>query len=314
MVVPLLATSLAYTQPTAIIRGRVVNGTFNNRPVAGESVQLFRMSKENPSIVASAQTGRNGEFALRAQDDGTYLILVPYRGVEYTSGPFRANASVPIAPHVVVYEPTTDRPAIHSPYRIVIMDRLGVGVISFTEIASITNQSSRTYLGKEVAPDRRVTFGLGIPKEARGVTVLRGMASPILEQGRLIDASPLQPGVREIAFAYQVPYSGTKATLRWTLEENTGSMDVVVPDQGTAITSSVLETKPPGVIRGQRFLRVARSDLPKGQVIEVALAGLPGYYAPVVPWLAALLALILTATLVTSLQTAKARATLRQSG
>ncbi|MGH2372312.1 MAG: hypothetical protein ACRDIC_02375, partial [bacterium] len=120
---------------------------------------------------------------------------------------------------------------------------------------------------------------------------------------------------RDIALTYHVRYWGAKATLRWTLEEDTGSMDVVVPDQGAMITSLVLEAKPPGVIRGQRFLRVARSDLAKGQVIEVALTGLPGYYAPVVPWLAALLAVILAATLVISVRTTKARAvTLRQSG
>ncbi|MGH7427138.1 MAG: carboxypeptidase-like regulatory domain-containing protein, partial [Candidatus Methylomirabilaceae bacterium] len=173
-IVPLLSFSLAYAQPTEIIRGRVVNGTFHNRPVAGESVQLLRMSKESPSTLATAQTGRTGEFAFRGQDEGTYLILVTYRGVEYSSGPFRVSTSVLTIPDVVVYEPTTEQPVISFPYRIVVIDRLGVGVVSIQEIVRIINQSSRTYLGHNVAPDKRVTFGLDIPREAQGVTVLRG--------------------------------------------------------------------------------------------------------------------------------------------
>jgi len=302
-----MSLSPAYAQRTNIVRGRVINGTFDDRPVARVSVQLLRMSKENPSVVASAKTSRNGEFAFRVQDDGPYLMLAPYRGVEYTSGPFRANPSVRAIPDIVVYEPTTDRPTISFPYRIALIDRLGVGVISVQEIVRVMNPSSRTYLGHEVVPNKQVTFSLDIPKKAQGVTVLRGMASPIVAEGRLMEASPLQPGVRDIMFAYQVRYWGTRAALRWTLEESTGSMDVVAPDQGAMITSSLLETKPPGMIRGQRFLRIAGSNLPKGRVVEVALTGLRGYYAPTVRWLAVLLALILMATVVASLRTSKAR-------
>lgn len=312
----LLLADPVWARAAEIIRGRVVNGTFDNRPVAGQPVQLFRMRNESATTIASAQTGPGGEFAFRVADTGgTYLVVARYGGVEYTSQPVRANAGATIAADIVVYELTAERPAISFPYRIVFIDRLGVGVISVREIVEIANPSPRTYLGAGATPDARAAFGLAIPKGAEGVTPFRGMTAPVLQQGRLMETSPLQPGVQDVAFGYQVRYWGTKTTLRWTLEENTGSMDVAAPDQGVRLASPVLEPKPPGDLRGQRFLRIGARNLARGQIIEVTLTGLPADYAPLARWLAVVLAVGLTTTMVLSVRSSRQRPVIhRQAG
>lgn len=302
-VVMQLPVRAAEVQTTETITGRMVNGTFNNRPVAGQLVRLVRVSADSVSVLASTQTDRNGHFGFTlTRKDGTYVVTAVYRGVEYTSQPVGRSLNAAAVVDLPVYEPTPDRPAISFLYRLVLVDRLGVGVISFREIVGVSNPSSQTYLGGEIAPGKRATFLIDIPAGARDVTALRGVAAPIIERGRLIETSPLPPGGWEIAFAYQLRYWGTRARVRWTLEENTGSMDVVVPDRGVGLSSSLLERKPSGEVRGQRLLRLARDNLPKGQVIEVTLTGLQPNYAPVARWLAVVLALVLAISLVTSLR------------
>lgn len=260
------------------------------------------MSDAGFEALASTQTGQSGEFVFSVPGrEGTYVIITQFEGVDYVSRPVRSGKNAAVA-DVTVYATTRDRPEIHFPYRIVLVERLGIGAIAVRELVGIVHESTRTYLGHEVTPNRRATLEVSLPRLAVDVTVARGFISSVVEKDRLIETAPLRPGSWEIAFDYQIRYWGTKATLRWILNSNTGSMDVFAPDQGERLVSDVLEAKPPGVVRGQRFLRVAGEQFPKGQVIEVTLTGLPANYAPVARWLAALLALILAGTIVMSLR------------
>lgn len=163
-------------------------------------------------------------------------------------------------------------------------------------------------MGQEVNSQRRVSFAIGVPPQAAGVTLLRGMASPSFEQGRLLDTAPLLPGVQEIALTYQVRYRGASSTLQWTLEENTGSMDVFIPDQGVRVTSATLTALPPGVVRGTRMLRFGKNHLAKGSVVTVTFAGLPADYGHLVRWLTGALAVLLAITLAVSVRVGRKRA------
>lgn len=311
-----LPVGAAQARPVETITGRVLNGTYNNRPVAGQLVRLVRVSADGASVLASTRTGRDGRFGVRlARTDGAYFVSAVYRGVEYVSQPMGPSRNAPEVVDLVVYEPTSERPPISFLYRLVLVDRLGVGAISLREIVGVSNPSSRTFLGQEMASGRRATFAIDLPRGARDVTVIRGGAAPIIEPGRLIDTAPLPPGGWEVAFTYQLRYWGTMARLRWILEEDAGSMDFVVPDRGVGLSSSLLERKPPGEVRGQRLLRFARDNLPKGRVIEVTLTGLQPNYAPVARWVAAVLALGLTISLVRSVRPSRAgRVSPRLSG
>ncbi|MGH2452406.1 MAG: hypothetical protein ACRDF5_01400 [bacterium] len=291
-----------------MIRGRVINGTLNNSPVAGQTVQLLRMSEDSATPLASTKTDHRGRFVFNVPGtESVSLVVARYRGIQYASKTLQPTSNTGASEDISVYEPTTDRPEISYSYRIVLIDRLGIGVISVREVVGVVNPSLRTYIGREDVPGRRVALSVDLPRGAEGVTVLAGIPAPIVEPGRLLDASPLVPGVRDVAFKYQVRYWGSKAALRWSLAESTGSMDVFAPDLGERLRSATLETKPSGAVRGQRFLRLAQDNLAEGDEIEVELTGLPGNYAPVARWLAGLLALMLAAVLVVSVRGSKAR-------
>ncbi|MGH2452414.1 MAG: carboxypeptidase-like regulatory domain-containing protein [bacterium] len=297
-------TSPARAEPIVTIRGHVLNGTFDRRPLPGRFVQVVRMSREGV-VIASVRTNANGEFTARIpESDGTYVVVARHGEVEYASEPFRLKPGPPARINVVVYEPTTLRPPLVFPFRIVLIDRFGAGVISVREVVAIANPWPRTYIGQR-SPQEGFTLTLALPQGAEAVEVLRGLGSASLEKGRLIDRAPLQPGEHEIAYAYQVRYWGTKARLRWALDEDTGSMDVFAPDQGERLASNVLEAKPSGMVKGQRFLRLARDELRSGEVVEVIVTGLPGNYSPVVPFLAIVLAVVLSSSTLMAIRKAK---------
>ncbi len=302
MVTALLLATPLHARPPQVLGGRVVNGTFNGRPVSGQVVRLLRMGRDDRTVVASAETDSGGKFALKVPPPGdTYAVVVSYRGVEYVGRPFRPPLQAPAEEDVVVYEPTMDRPPIYLLYRVVLLDRIGVGALSVREVIAVMNPSLRTYVGRATPPIGRVTLALGIPDGAQEVSML-SESSPVFADGRLVDTTPLPPGLWEIRVAYLLRYTGTRATARWILEEETRSMDVFAPDQGVRLTSAQLQVKPAGVVRGQRFLRVAGGELRRGQVVEVAFSNLPAHYTPLVPWLAGLLAVSLLVSLLRSVR------------
>lgn len=289
--------AIAVWQTRGAIRGQVLNGTLDNRPVAGAEVRLWRMQAGQAGQLSTAQTDGRGAFVFTSlPTDGTYLAVAGYRNVTYTSQPLRLHPGQTTAITVTVYEPTTERPAIFFSYRIVLVERVGVGALAFREILEVTNPSRHAYLGQDES-GHRVTFRVNAPQGASDITVLRGVAVPVIKDGHLMETAPLPPGSFQIALGYIVRYWGTGTTLRWMLDERTDSMDLFIPDERVQPRSDTLEPRPPGTIRGQRFLRLARNDLRKGQVVEVRLAGLPANFGPLAYWLAALLALALAASL-----------------
>ncbi|MBI2247001.1 MAG: carboxypeptidase regulatory-like domain-containing protein [Armatimonadetes bacterium] len=299
----------AAAQSRGAIRGQILDGTAGNRPLAGAEVRLWRMPAGQAGQLATVRTDSRGAFVFAALPaDGTYLVVADYRGVTYTSQPVRLSSGRTTTVTVAVYEPTMDRPAIFFPYRLVVVERIGVGAIAIREILEVVNPSRYTYLGRDEA-GYRVTFRVSAPRGARDLTALRGMAAPVISGGRLIDTAPLPPGSFQFAFGYVVRYWGTGAVLRWTLDERTEGMGLFVPDTGVRLRSAIFEPRSPGTIRGQRFLHYAGNDLGRGQVVEVRFSGLPAHFGPLAYWLAAFVALML----VTSLAVSVRRAAFRRS-
>lgn len=278
------------------LRGVVTNGTTGRRPVAALPVRLLRMSQDRASEAGAGTTNVRGEFSFSSlPSEGIYLVLVGYRGVTYTSEPVRLRPERPVSTTVMVFEPTRRRPSISMAYRLILVERIGTGMIAVRETIGVANPSASTYIG---AGDGQPTFAVTAPEGAQELSALRGIAGPIIRGRLLAETGPLEPGVRQIAFTYAVPYRGTSASLRWTLEDDTSTMDVFVPDENVALSSSDFQTRPPGMIRGSRFLRLVRENSSSGQTVEVRLAGLPANYRPFTYWLAALLTLVLGASLV----------------
>ncbi|MGH2397082.1 MAG: carboxypeptidase-like regulatory domain-containing protein [bacterium] len=288
-------------QSNAAIRGRVLNGTIGGRPVSGAEVRLLRMSQGSAQTFGPVRTDSRGAFVFPSiRGDGVYVAATNYGGVVYTSSPVRVQPGEPTIADITVYEPATQRPAIFFPFRIVLVERIGVGIISLREIVGVANPSLRTYVGQNDTSSR--SFSLTLPNGAERVAAIRGMISPLVEKRSVAEMAPLPPGVHEITVAYQLRYWGSSAKLWWTLDEDTGSMDVFLPDQGVALKSNTLEPKPARAIRGQRFLRAASDTLGKGERVEVVLTGLPANYAPLARWSAAVLAVILLAKLLLALR------------
>jgi len=287
----------AAAETSGAIRGRVVNGTTGNRPVGGVEVRLWRMPAEQANQLAAARTDPQGAFKFASlPPDGTYVITAEYRGVNYTSQPLRLNPGQTATVMVAIYEPGTNRPEIFFPYRLVLVERIGVGAIAIREVLEVTNPSRYTYLGDDEA-GHRVTIRVSAPQGARDLAAIRGVAAPVITNGRLMDAAPLPPGSFQLAFGYVMRYWGAGVVLRWTMDERTGGMDVFIPDTGVRLHSAALEPRSPGTVQGQRILRYASDTLGKGQMVEVRFAGLPVYLGPLASWLAASLALALVASL-----------------
>ncbi|MBI4280481.1 MAG: hypothetical protein HY660_18665 [Armatimonadetes bacterium] len=277
------------------IGGRVLNGTHRQRPVAGQEVLLLRMGAGGPiSTVAKTDAGGRFQFdGLAADAKIAYVLATRYQRADYVSDPLRFSASrTPLTADLVVFESTTERPALLHRYRIVIIEKVTPGVIDVRELVDVANPTERTYLGEPTGVDRRVTVRLPLPPGASEVRILRG-AAPTQFSGGLWDTLPVTPGVRQIAMSYRVRYWGASAALRWSIDVPTGSLDVFLPEEKARATGIGLQEKPPGTLRGQRFVRLGAENLARGRDVAVRLSGLPANYRPLTRAVAAGLGLVL---------------------
>jgi hypothetical protein len=116
-----------------------------------------------------------------------------------------------------------------------------------------------------------------LPTGARSATVLQGSTAKATANGPHVTVTaPFAPGVSELKLAYELPMNNGSATLRqtWPLDMPRTTFFALKSDQMRAqsrLFTNVQDT----VQEGQPLIIGTLTALPKGQVLEITIDGLP---------------------------------------
>lgn len=276
-----LHSGTAESQPTGVMRGKVINGTKGGPKVSGAEVFLYQTEGDQEKEKEGTKTDQDGTFSfagLRRGSDLSYSVRVLYKGVEYFSPKVSFGDRKELPLRLSVYETTDQDKEIVVKMHHVIM-KLEDGDLWVQEMMILENRGDRVYIGlREVEPQKREVLQFSLPRKATDLGLSTNLMSCciITTQDGFIDTMDIKPGQKEIAFYYKIKYGSSTYELTKPLHTKTESFNVFLPNNGIIkAKSSQLEFK--GVVgdQGAQFLHFAGNDLGSGSQVEVELSGLP---------------------------------------
>ncbi len=217
-------------------------------PAASAWVTLHRVGKDSAGPIDSTRTDAQGRYRFRwrpfGADDAVYFASVTWGGIAYFTAPLRAVVSTGDDAEITVFD-TTSRV-----FPLAVKGRhLIIGTLDSTdkrtviEVFELSNDSLRTLITNEgVTPTP--TWGLTIPQAAQDVRVTEGEIAPdafAYAAGRVSVFAPIAPGIKQIAFSYQLPAS---------------SFPINVTAEHGAVVFEILLEEPRGTVRGDGFAGV----------------------------------------------------------
>jgi hypothetical protein len=281
---PLHAILQSTLAPDGVIEGQVVNGTAGApaESVAGLEITLHLFindaSQETATTVADAE-GRFRFGGLVRGTERTYVVSARYQGVETFSEPLSfAEGGARLTTQVVVYETTEDDGTIWVERAHLIVDFVA-GTMRVGELLILRHDGDRVYVGSE----GRGTLRFSLPPGATGLRFKdpRMEASVIRAEGGFLDTLPVLPGMRQVFFSYDIPYSlfptpydlpleARDYRFVKTIEYPTASLDLLVPDVGVQVAADRLVARGPREMGdGAWYLHFSAQNLARGEELAI---------------------------------------------
>ncbi len=280
----LLSTTIAAAE-NGVITGTVINGTEDGSAPADVAVTLYYLRngeivEQRTQVTDAAGVYRFTEIS--TEPSLTFVVVAAYGQVPYNSPELQFAESTEIqAPPLTVFEASQDASVVR-----VVTDVLfvapgeeGSGMLGVIEVVRLANDSDRTYLATGVAgggaPMNVLRFAL--PADAEDLTMLSGLnAQNVVQIDRGFGVfMPLLPGEREVAFGYQIPYSGSTLELNKRTVYPTDHFAILaLEEHALQFNSSQLEVHATP-IGDRRYLVGAANSLTARADVSVQVAGLP---------------------------------------
>jgi hypothetical protein len=270
-----LVASALLLLPSGILQGQErLDGRvlLEGRPQAAAEIALHRVTRDTAGVVGRQRSAPDGTFSfpLPARDPDDFQVFfttVDHLGVRHF-GPAVHPGEVPERYEVQLHDTARVAAGTVSPARVVQRDLIvmqdGRGGWEVNEIVRLENPLERTLVGdpgQAVAefqvPAAIEDFSVGEPDDEAGDLLRMGQ--------RVLLASPLLPGTREVFVRYRIPASPSSITL--PLQGSLGSVNLFVRQPSPELSVSGLE--PAGLIQaeGERFLRFSG---PGGGAVELS--------------------------------------------
>lgn len=260
------------------IAGRVLlpGGGTQGIPVAGAWVTLHRVGPDAAGPIDSMRTTRDGryDFRYRATGDTSaiYFVSTSRGGVAYFTPPVREQAVRDGIAEIQVHDTTSAPLAIRTVGRHLIItapDSATRTTRTVVEIYELSNDSTRT---RVAAGANGFTFDAVLPTGVTEVTPGPGDVSP--EAIRVVDGrvrvnAPISPGVRQIAFSYEVP--ANRDPLEFLVESPIALLEVLVESPEAIASGGRLVADAPVQIEGRPFKRFEAKDVTAAQTITVTI-------------------------------------------
>ena len=312
--IPAMATAQKAGQGGSVA-GTVRNGSKDSAPVPGLDVVLYTVQdgQEVDGPRPHGTTDARGRFVFRELATGentAYYPLAVYETVQYM-GPL-----VPVTPaapeqqsNIILFDITTVDTAISATMHHLIIEP-GNGMLAMREVYQFTNRGKYTYFSEPLNEQQmRIGLQFEIPKAAQELQLGGNLMSccTVVQGNRIYNTMEFKPGNKQIVMNYQVPYSGSEASLTKTITATTELLDVYLPEPGVprmqirtgdAVRTLALDDGEPFQIRGRSYRRYAVTGVARGSVLSLDLRQLPSaprdyrWLAPVALVLSVLLGLL----------------------
>ena len=260
-----------------VVEGLVVNGTQGGGGVAGLTVLLHRVTPDSRRSweTVSDTEGRFRFEGVEYEEGGLYAVTVDYQGAIYVAG-IELSEGSPSPVSLKIYEAVDDETSITvSSAELMFSSAEAAGEMIWAwEIVSLWNSTDTTYVP---GPDPMSLLRFSLPDGARGLYVdtdLMGADVIQVDIGFALTAS-VPPGVHQVMYAYQFPYSGGQALVTKSLPYGAETVRVLAPPEVATLSSESLGGAEVVEIGENRYQRLMASDMPRGSRVLLQLSGLP---------------------------------------
>lgn len=304
----------AATKNDGRITGQLLDGTQNNKPVAGQSVTLQMAQGTGSKDLASATTNANGSYSfdnLSTDKTISYALYIRYQGAQYTSDVVTLDSKPQQQVNLTVYEATSDTAKIAILRATVLVQSPDSQKGSFTvsEAFAFQNLDKHAFVGSlDATKGRPKALFFSLPAGARNVSLQKGFdgyRSIQADSGFASDAA-LLPGINEFALTFEVPYSASTYDFRYVAMYPTVDLSMLVPPQLHASSQGLTSQ---GTITAQNhpYQLLRATKMLQNQAVQLKLEGLPTSTAASVPaqldtksiWLIAAVVLMLAVLFIT---------------
>lgn len=273
LALPLAARSQAQDGPREV---RVATGTLQRAsrdtavPFAGAWVVLHRVGADGGAPLDSMRSDARGRFSFRYRPSGSdaiYFASSSYGGIAYFTPPLEAHAPGD-GVVIVVYDTTSTSLPMHVRGRHIIASAPApAGVRTIIEVYEISNDSSLTRVsGTGDTP----TFSALVPAHAKAFQARDSdiAADAItMRDGRVVVHAPLAPGLKQIAFSYEIPDRDTR--LRFAIGGDTPVLEVLTEEPLARVTGAGVIEVDPVTIEGRPFKRYLSRNPPPAAVASI---------------------------------------------
>jgi len=263
------------------VDGRVARGTRQDvQPVANQWVVLHRVGSDRAGPLDSTRTSATGHFSIRYKTSGdssaVYFVSTTYGGVAYFTSPLRAPVVSGDDAMLMVFD-TTSRPVtLKLGGRHVIVGLPGAsGRRPIGEVYDIQNDTTVTLVARDSLTP---VWSANVPAAATGFQLNTSgelAAGAISRRGTTVGLYvPLSPGIRQIAFTYELPASAFPLTI--PVERPTGVFELLIQEPTARVEGPSLREMAPVTTDGRVFRRFLAQDLSASAVMRIDMPRVVG--------------------------------------
>ena len=261
---------------TRRVRGRVVVPRDRQTVgVPGAWVTLHRVGRDAAGPLDSARTDAAGAFAItyrpRGDASAVYFVATSRGGVAYFGAPLAQAVVEGDAAELVVYDTTSAAGHVHATGRHLIVSRPGAGgARDVLEVFELGNDSSVTFVPADSGTG---VWSTPLPPRATNFAVRESSDVPadglVAIGGRAALMVPLAPGLKQVAFSYQLPEAAFP--LRVPVAPGTGLIEVLLEEPQATASGLGLAAATPVALEGKTFRRFLAQNASAGGALDVAV-------------------------------------------
>ncbi len=273
-----MASTVPASSPagTGTVDIRAVQGTKDGPAISGGQVIVEALVDERPVRWEARLDGQGRASVSGLPLSCEALVTIVHEGITYRqmAGPFtreepRRQVEIP------VYEASEQEPAWVIKMRHVMLQN-SVGGVVVTQMLAVENPGDRAWRGKRDGTGKPATLVVSLPRGAVNPRVGGAFDEDHTEvaAGAIVSRAALVPGVTQYQFQYELPASGGHVHFDLDAPAAVRHTMVMAPEDGTAISSELLQPAQAPAGMGARARLFMAGPLGAGQVISIGVSGL----------------------------------------
>jgi hypothetical protein len=263
------------------IAGQVINGTPGGSELAGDTVTLASLRESGWQTEQTTTADVHGHFAFNGlpRDSSTlYLPIAGHGGAWYYPPQPVSLSETPTAEvQITVYDATPTDEALRYERSAMLIAGIQPAALSVMEMSGLSNTEPRTIVGSDDnGSGQAISARFPLPAGAIGFQPQRGFIDSQLvpTQDGMGLIWPVFPGRQELAFSYQLPYTGDRVAIDKVLAYPVGTFAVYVPEGGLELSSPTLQPQGATELGGRRYQLYTATDLNRGDRISAQITGI----------------------------------------